>query len=71
MAKTATRESYGNALVEYGKDERIVVLDADLSKSNGTGPLYKKFPALADDLFAKAEIDAKDRMDSYLRLTKD
>ncbi len=33
--------------------------------------LFKKFPALAEDLFAKAEIDAKDRMDSYLRLTKD
>ena len=33
--------------------------------------LFKKFPALAEDLFSKAEIDAKDRMDSYLRLTKD
>ena len=26
------------------KDERIVVLDADLSKPNGTSPLYKEFP---------------------------
>ena len=26
------------------KDERICILDADLSKSNGTGPLYKQFP---------------------------
>ena len=26
------------------KDERIVVLDADLSKPNGTSPLYKDFP---------------------------
>ena len=33
--------------------------------------LFKKFPALAEDLFSKAEIDAKDRMESYLRLTKD
>ncbi len=26
------------------KDPRICILDADLSRSNGTGPLYKKFP---------------------------
>ena len=26
------------------KDERIVVLDADLSSPNGTSPLYKEFP---------------------------
>lgn len=26
------------------EDERIVVLDADLSKPNGTSPLYKEFP---------------------------
>lgn len=29
--KTSTREAYGRALVEIGKDENIVVLDADLS----------------------------------------
>jgi len=33
--------------------------------------LYKKFPAQADELFAKAEADAKERMESYIRLTKD
>ena len=32
------------------KDERICVLDADLSKSNGTGPLYKKFPERCFDV---------------------
>ena len=26
------------------QDEKIVILDADLSKPNGTAPLYKKFP---------------------------
>ena len=31
MAKKATRESYGAALVKYGENPNIVVLDADLS----------------------------------------
>ena len=30
--------------------------------------LYRKFPEIADDLFDKAVKDAKDRLDSYLRL---
>lgn len=35
----------GDCLAEMmEKDERICILDADLSKSNGTAPLYKKFP---------------------------
>ncbi len=44
MAKKATRESYGSALVEYGADERIVVLDADLSKSTKTEMFKKAYP---------------------------
>ena len=36
MAKRATRESYGIALQELGKDKRIVVLDADLAGSTQT-----------------------------------
>ena len=32
--------------------------------------LYRKFPEIADELFAKAEQDAKDRMESYLALVK-
>lgn len=44
MAKKATRESYGAALVEYGSDERIVVLDADLSKSTKTEMFKKAYP---------------------------
>ncbi len=44
MAKKATRESYGAALVEYGKDERVVVLDADLSKSTKTEMFKKAYP---------------------------
>lgn len=44
MAKKATRESYGSALVQYGADERIVVLDADLSKSTKTEMFKKAYP---------------------------
>ena len=44
MAKKATRESYGAALVKYGADERIVVLDADLSKSTKTEMFKKEYP---------------------------
>ncbi|MDD6483779.1 MAG: transketolase family protein [Clostridiales bacterium] len=44
MAKKATRESYGAALVEYGADPNIVVLDADLSKSTKTEMFKKAYP---------------------------
>lgn len=44
MAKKATRESYGAALAEYGADENIVVLDADLSKSTKTDTFKKAYP---------------------------
>ncbi len=41
----STREAYGEALVELGRqDERIVVLDADLSKSTMTQMFAKQFP---------------------------
>lgn len=42
--KIATREAYGNALAEFGGDPRIVVLDADLSKSTKTETFKKKYP---------------------------
>ncbi|MDE2292612.1 MAG: transketolase family protein [Elusimicrobia bacterium] len=45
MAK-ATRNSFGEALEAIGaKDERLVVLDADLAKSTCTTGFMKKFPA--------------------------
>lgn len=41
----ATRDAYGEVLVELGKGNRdIVVLDADLSKSTKTGLFGKEFP---------------------------
>lgn len=42
--KIATREAYGNALAEFGADPRIVVLDADLSKSTKTDVFKNQFP---------------------------
>ena len=41
----ATRESYGNALAELGKEkENLVVLDADLAAATKTGMFKKAFP---------------------------
>src|SRR5574341_1119202 len=41
----ATRQAYGDALLELGeKNKDIVVLDADLSKSTTTAEFAKKFP---------------------------
>lgn len=42
--KIATRVAYGEALAAFGSDERIVVLDADLSKSTKTDVFMKKYP---------------------------
>ena len=45
VKKIATRESYGNALAELGKEhEDIVVLDADLAAATKTGVFKKAFP---------------------------
>ncbi len=43
VKKIATRESYGNALVELGKEhEDLVVLDADLAAATKTA-MFQKF----------------------------
>ena len=43
--KKATRESYGEALLELGKEnQKIVVLDADLSTATKTILFAKEFP---------------------------
>lgn len=45
MRKEATREAYGQALLELGEiNKNIVVLDADLAKSTTTIKFGKKFP---------------------------
>ena len=41
----ATRESYGEALLELGKENKnVVVLDADLSSATKTNLFAKEFP---------------------------
>ena len=43
--KIATRQSYGEALVELGKENKnVVVLDADLSSATKTKIFAKEFP---------------------------
>ena len=45
VKKIATRESYGNALVEVGKEhEDLIVLDADLAGATKTNIFKKAFP---------------------------
>lgn len=45
VKKIATRESYGNALVELGAEyDNLVVLDADLAAATKTGVFKKAYP---------------------------
>jgi len=45
VKKVATRDSYGNALVELGQEhENLIVLDADLAAATKTGIFRKAFP---------------------------
>ena len=45
VKKVATRQSYGEALVELGKKhDNVVVLDADLAAATQTGIFKKEFP---------------------------
>jgi len=51
MPAKASRAAFGEALIELGaKDERIVTLDADLSKSTMTAGFAKKYPGRAFNL---------------------
>ena len=45
VKKVATRDGYGNALVELGKQhEDVIVFDADLAAATKTGAFKKEFP---------------------------
>ena len=45
VKKIATRDSYGAALIELGKEhDNLVVLDADLAAATKTGVFKKEFP---------------------------
>ena len=46
VKKIATRESYGNALVELGKEhDDVIVLDADLAGATKTGNFSESISA--------------------------
>lgn len=46
VKKIATRDSYGSALVELGREhEDLIVLDADLAEATRTGKFKKAYPA--------------------------
>jgi len=48
MPAKASRAAFGEALIDLGaKDERIVTLDADLSKSTMTAKFAKTYPSRA------------------------
>jgi transketolase len=44
MKNIATRQAYGEALREFGAGPKIIVLDADLSKSTKTDLFHKAYP---------------------------
>lgn len=49
--KIATRQSYGEALAQLGKEnEKVVVLDADLAEATKTGIFAKQFPNIFFDM---------------------
>jgi len=49
--KIATRDAYGKALLELGeKNEKVVVLDADLAKATKTAEFAKKYPGKFFDM---------------------
>lgn len=57
--KIATRASYGEALAKLGEENnKIVVLDADLSEATKTNIFAKKFP----DRFFEMGISEQDMM---------
>ena len=59
VKKIATRESYGNALVELGKEhEDLIVLDADLSGATKTGTFKKVFPERHINCGIAVQVDA-------------
>lgn len=44
MANAAMREAYGDALLEIASDEKVVVIDGDLSKATSSAKFAKEYP---------------------------
>ena len=56
VKKIATRDSYGNTLVELGKEhENLVVLDADLAGATKTAIFKKAFPERHIDVYKRQD----------------
>ena len=57
VKKIATRESYGNALVELGaENDKIVVLDADLAAATKTGMFKRYIPSVTLTVVSRSAI---------------
>ena len=57
VKKIATRDSYGNALVELGREhENLVVLDADLAAATKTVVFKKAYPERFIDCGSQKQI---------------
>ena len=80
IKKVATRDSYGNALVELGKEhDDLIVLDADLAGATKTGMFKKAFPERHWDIgkmcirdrygTGKSEIENKKRVSFAMSLS--
>ena len=70
VMKKATRDSYGEALVELGQENpNIVVFDADLAGATKTGVFKKTFPDRFFDCgIAEGEYDGSGSGCFYLRI---
>src|SRR5437870_5021830 len=69
MPSKATRAAFGEALLDLGaKNDRIVTLDADLSKSTMTTAFAKKYPDRAFNVGIADAIEHQGPL--YLRLTR-
>lgn len=54
VKKIATRESYGNALVELGAEhDNLIVLDADLAAATKTGVFKKAYPTVTSTVVSQ------------------
>ena len=57
IKKVATRDSYGNALVELGKEhDDLIVLDADLAGATKTGVFKQAFRSAIGILVLQRQI---------------
>ena len=59
MAKKATRESYGAALVQYGADERIVVFQLDFHREITMGSTFNLYQSKQDNILLSKGVSSE------------